>query len=184
MATVDRTLYLQSNITNRVCKTAGEIPTGEEFTQSFDTKQEVFRKCPTKENAYTSIVLTLHLATIEFDDQVYAHLKTHNTYVYQDMFARSNIVSPGLIVGIHPTLVRKEDYAKEIKQSLEKMKFPDTEACKIWIQDNEPNNSQYAGPTPVPKFCLVTSKVKWGNRPNRVETAVLKILCAKKMESN
>eukprot|EP00957_Ditylum_brightwellii_P034766 2634775-Ditylum_brightwellii.AAC.1 len=63
------------------------------------------------------------------------------------------------------------------------MKLPDIEVCKTWVQDNKPNYSQYARPTPVPKFCLVTSKVKWGDGPSRAETKVLKILCAKKMES-
>eukprot|EP00957_Ditylum_brightwellii_P040381 3056155-Ditylum_brightwellii.AAC.1 len=165
--TVDRILYLQSNVTNKVWKTAEEIPTGDEFTRAFDIKQEVFRKGLNKVRAYASIVSTVHTTMIKFKDQVYAHLKKHNIYVHQDMLARSNIVSPGTIVGIHPTLVRKEDYTEEIKYSLEKMKLPDTEVCKTWVCNNKPNYSHYAGPTPIPRFCLVIEKEKWGGGPNR-----------------
>eukprot|EP00957_Ditylum_brightwellii_P150547 11463538-Ditylum_brightwellii.AAC.1 len=112
---------------NRVWKIAEEIPTGDEFTRAFDIKQEAFGKKQNKVKAYASIILTLCTTTIKFEDQVYAHPKKHSIFVHQDMFTSSNIVSPELLDGFHPTLVWKEDYAEEMKSSLEKIKLPDTE---------------------------------------------------------
>eukprot|EP00957_Ditylum_brightwellii_P061142 4639749-Ditylum_brightwellii.AAC.1 len=56
---------------------------------------------------------------------------------------------------------------------------PDSEDVTQWLGENHPEY-QLGQPAPIPEFKFVTASIKWGDEPDRVNTAALKILCAEK----
>eukprot|EP00957_Ditylum_brightwellii_P023406 1766631-Ditylum_brightwellii.AAC.1 len=56
---------------------------------------------------------------------------------------------------------------------------PETEDATQWLNEHHPEYLTDQK-TPVPEFKLVTASIKWGIKPDRVNTTALKILCAEK----
>eukprot|EP00957_Ditylum_brightwellii_P124513 9489828-Ditylum_brightwellii.AAC.1 len=67
------------------------------------------------------------------------------------MFEHNDIISPDILINVHPTLVQK---LREHKSNYK----PDEAA-------------------PIPDFKFTTYEAKWGSGTTRVETTVLKFLC-------
>eukprot|EP00957_Ditylum_brightwellii_P089187 6792071-Ditylum_brightwellii.AAC.1 len=95
------------------------------------------------------------------------------------MFKCNDVVSPGILTHIHPTLTCKDDLVESMQEQLKQCKVPNIKVCNQWLKDNAPNHKTEEN-APMPEFCIATAKVAWGNGTSQVETTVLKLLCAAK----
>eukprot|EP00957_Ditylum_brightwellii_P081769 6221387-Ditylum_brightwellii.AAC.1 len=127
MGQVDSCLSVQSEDGTTAWKTPSEIPTGAVFTTAFAIKQEIPLKGPAHMKAYATLLSKLQLNTIKFENKVYSYIQTYNVYIQPDMFQRNDMVSPGVVVHVHPTLERKNNLLKEMKTQLAQNKVPHTE---------------------------------------------------------
>eukprot|EP00957_Ditylum_brightwellii_P047891 3637343-Ditylum_brightwellii.AAC.1 len=64
------------------------------------------------------------------------YLKKNKVFIESDNFLRNDSVNPGFFVNIHPTLVRKDDFAQEITNILQGVDIEDLESCKSWIEEH------------------------------------------------
>lgn len=71
-----------------------------------------------------------------------------------DPFQRNDTVSPGIITGLQPHYVQREDLSKEIKEAIENLEIPDNEIIDKWIENN--NNTEGEDGR-IPKFRLIRS---------------------------
>eukprot|EP00957_Ditylum_brightwellii_P076605 5822308-Ditylum_brightwellii.AAC.1 len=55
MGKVDPALYVQTSVTDKIWKTSGKIPTGNEFTAAFDVKQSTKGKGPARISLFVTI---------------------------------------------------------------------------------------------------------------------------------
>eukprot|EP00957_Ditylum_brightwellii_P051555 3909759-Ditylum_brightwellii.AAC.1 len=62
------------------------------------------------------------------------------------MFLRNSVVSPDIITGLHPMLVRKEDYTKEIQAILSSLLTPNNNICKMWMKENSKEEEEECTP--------------------------------------
>ena len=58
---------------------------------------------------------------------------------------------------------------------------PKTENATQWLNEHHPEYCTDQK-TPVPEFKLVTASIKWGIKPDRVNTTALKYYAWKRME--
>eukprot|EP00957_Ditylum_brightwellii_P208756 15358787-Ditylum_brightwellii.AAC.1 len=124
----------------------------------------------------------LRLNTIKFDNEVYMYLQKHSVYVQQDMFKRNNIVSPGILTNIHPTLTHKDDLVESMQEQLKQCKVPNTEVCTQWLKDNAPDHKKEEN-VPVPEFRIATAKAAWGTAPAASKQLCLNYYVLRKTDS-
>eukprot|EP00957_Ditylum_brightwellii_P152060 11578038-Ditylum_brightwellii.AAC.1 len=123
---VDCSLCIQLTITKEEWKESEAIATGATFTKALGIKQVSNGRGPTQVTAFMTIVSTLWLNTIKFDREVWNYLKKQTVYIHLDRFLRNDVVSLGIIVDIHPDLVRKDDLEAELKTKLAQQPTPNT----------------------------------------------------------
>eukprot|EP00957_Ditylum_brightwellii_P054465 4126423-Ditylum_brightwellii.AAC.1 len=93
---------------------------------------------PSRVRAFITLFSKLRLDTIKFDNEVYAYLKKHSVYINPGMFKRNDVVSPGIITTVHPTLVRKDNLLTRMRTQLQLCQVPDTKVCNQWLKENAP----------------------------------------------
>eukprot|EP00957_Ditylum_brightwellii_P155692 11852969-Ditylum_brightwellii.AAC.1 len=114
IATIDSTIYIKTGETKAVVRNPTDLPTAKDFTEVFKvTQKEEFNR-PTRITIYFTLFSKVQLNTIKFDYYVWSYIQKNNVYVKHDAFLRNTMVSPGSIINVHPTLVRKEDYKAKI----------------------------------------------------------------------
>eukprot|EP00957_Ditylum_brightwellii_P114286 8713519-Ditylum_brightwellii.AAC.1 len=125
-----------------------------EFTKELNVKHKSFKKGPVCVHTYITIISKIRLNTIKFDTTVLAYLHTHKAFIYSDRFLRNDVSSPGLLIELHPDLVRYDDLEEN------------THAPK--------HNANDA--TPVPDFSIKQAEIKCGGD----KPTALKIHCTEK----
>eukprot|EP00957_Ditylum_brightwellii_P060098 4563989-Ditylum_brightwellii.AAC.1 len=171
---VDDKAYFQSSITNNVHKQPGNIPTGETFNKEFAMKQDYIRNDPPLVTAFVTILSNLKVNTISFDNTVFNYIKHHDVYICPDHFSWNNIVSPGMVFGVHLTLVHIKDYKTECDCCISHWLAPENnEVVKEWVTKHTHTGSN----AKVPEFKIITVWVEWGEGANRIETTAFKFLC-------
>eukprot|EP00957_Ditylum_brightwellii_P178850 13622656-Ditylum_brightwellii.AAC.1 len=86
--------------------------------------------------------------------------------------------SPGFLIDIQPTLVRKDTLLEDLHELLTTTPMPKHLIATDWQKTNEPS---WEEPTaPIPYFTLGTGSKKIGNGPDQVKTLVINMECAQK----
>eukprot|EP00957_Ditylum_brightwellii_P114322 8716743-Ditylum_brightwellii.AAC.1 len=86
--------------------------------------------------------------------------------------------SPGFLIEIHSTLVRKDALLDDLHELLTATLMPKHPIATDWQKTNEPS---WEEPTaPVQYFTLGTGSKKIGNDPDQVETLIINMECAQK----
>eukprot|EP00957_Ditylum_brightwellii_P122940 9374001-Ditylum_brightwellii.AAC.1 len=62
----------------------------------------------------------MQLNTIKHHNDVWSFIKAQNVYIKPDQYKRNNMVSPGILIKVHPSIVWKKDLLKEIQNHLSK----------------------------------------------------------------
>eukprot|EP00957_Ditylum_brightwellii_P206047 15346520-Ditylum_brightwellii.AAC.1 len=163
MGQINPSIYVQLSATNDIWKTLVDIPAGSAFTTTFDIKQDTPLKSPSCVKAFATISTKLYLNTIKFDNKFWRYLQKNSVYVKPDMVKRNDVVSTGILVNIHPTLMYKDDLLNQTKERLKKCCILNTKVCNTWIC----KNAQAHKPeeiAPLPEFWIIMANAKWGNR--------------------
>eukprot|EP00957_Ditylum_brightwellii_P135140 10303449-Ditylum_brightwellii.AAC.1 len=80
---------------------------------------------------------------------------------------------PGSIIEVHPTLVRKEPLAEDLRDQLSVLKLRGNRVADEWEKKYRPEWTKET--TLVPHFMVSTRARKFGNEANRVEIMVIHI---------
>ena len=166
MATVDDTIYLKTRETKEMVQDPADLPTAKEFTEAFKVTQKEERNKPMRITIYFTLMSKIRLNSIKFDSYVWSYIQKTNVYIKQDDFQRNAVVSPGSIINVHPTLVRKEELEKEIRERMTKLPAPDTDDATQWLTKYHPEY-RTDQKLPVPEFKLVTASIN--GESNQIE---------------
>lgn len=85
--------------------------------------------------------------------------------------------SPGFVIEVHPSLMRKEIFMDEVVSGLENAKRPNTAVVKDWLQKYGEYHNTAEGKNPVPAFTVNVRNRKFGHGVTRVETWALIYTC-------
>eukprot|EP00957_Ditylum_brightwellii_P111644 8516039-Ditylum_brightwellii.AAC.1 len=119
------------------------------------------------------VLSNLRMNTIKYNDRVFNYIGHHACYIRPDHFCRNNVVSPGMVFGVHPTLDRIKDYKTEVDSVIFRWTAPQNDIVHEWV-----NKHTYTGTNAkVPEFKIVTVPVKWGEGAGNIKTTVFKFLC-------
>eukprot|EP00957_Ditylum_brightwellii_P073015 5548887-Ditylum_brightwellii.AAC.1 len=138
MATIDATIYIKTGEIKVVVRDPTNLPTAKDFTEAFKVMQKEKRNRPTRITIYFTLFSKVQLNTIKFNSHVWNYIQKNNVNVKQEAFHRNIVVSPGSIINVHPTLVRKEDFGAEIWAFMTKWSAPDSEDTIQWLGENHP----------------------------------------------
>eukprot|EP00957_Ditylum_brightwellii_P142373 10846715-Ditylum_brightwellii.AAC.1 len=118
MDTVDLSIYVKSEVTNEAWKTPNDIPSVAAFNNAFNIKQESVFKGGSKAKVYATLVTKMRFNTIKHHHDVGIFIKVRNVYIKPDRYNRNNVVSLGILIKVHPTIVWKKDLLKDIQHHL------------------------------------------------------------------
>eukprot|EP00957_Ditylum_brightwellii_P211872 15366704-Ditylum_brightwellii.AAC.2 len=173
MQQVDPKAFFQSGVTQAYYKNQDKIPTGDTFSKAFATKQDYKRDDPPLVTIFLTVLSNLRVNTIKYNDRVFNYIGHHAYYIYPDHFSRNNIVSPGMIFGIHPTLVCIDDYQIEVESTISQWPAPQNNIVQEWVIKHSYTDTNEK----VPEFKIVTVPVEWGEGAGGIKTTAFKFLC-------
>ena len=176
MQKVDVGITVKSEATGEYWDNVDEISKGDAFMNAFEAKQELFGKDEIRVIAYLTILSKFRLNILKFDADIFKYLQENKLYIKLDFFEQNNTVSPGIISSVHPLYIQREDLVKEIHDSIKKNGIPSNKITDNWKASNDTSSID----DEISTFRIITSTQKYGNGSERVETTVLKILCAEK----
>eukprot|EP00957_Ditylum_brightwellii_P170701 12993318-Ditylum_brightwellii.AAC.2 len=104
--------------------------------------------------------------TIKHHHDVWNFIKARNIYIKLDRYKRNNVVSPGILIKVHPSIVWEKDLLKDIQHYLSKCNVPKMDNCDTWMQENYPDHKK-EDKTPTPDFHFTTAGAKWGDGDGR-----------------
>eukprot|EP00957_Ditylum_brightwellii_P176077 13407353-Ditylum_brightwellii.AAC.1 len=67
--------------------------------------------------------------TIKHHHDVWNFINARNVYIKPDQYKRNNVVSPGILIKVHPSLIWKKDLLKDIQYHLSECDVPTTDDC-------------------------------------------------------
>eukprot|EP00957_Ditylum_brightwellii_P115050 8775235-Ditylum_brightwellii.AAC.1 len=91
MGNVDPSIYVKSDITNKVWKTPNDIPSAVAFNTAFDVKQESVFKGGSKAKVYAILVTKMRFNTIKHHNDVWNFIIARNVYIKPDRYKRNNV---------------------------------------------------------------------------------------------
>eukprot|EP00957_Ditylum_brightwellii_P112016 8541847-Ditylum_brightwellii.AAC.1 len=115
-----------------------------------------------KAKVYAALVTNMGFNTTKHHNDMWNFIKARNVYIKPDRYKRNNVVSPGILIKVHPSLEWKKDLLQEIQYQLSKCDIPKTEDCDAWIKENHLNHKQ-EDKTPMPDFHFTMADAKWGD---------------------
>lgn len=89
-----------------------------------------------------------------------------------DLFKRNDTVSPGKISQLNPDHTNRVQLSIKLKEVFKTIKMENNKTAEKWKKNRENDNDMQEG---IPKFNIVRSNKKYGNRGERVETTMLKL---------
>eukprot|EP00957_Ditylum_brightwellii_P123969 9450165-Ditylum_brightwellii.AAC.1 len=173
MQPVDSKAYFQSSVTKTYYKNLDEIPTGDTFSKAFATKQDYQRDDPPLVTIFLTVLCNLRVNTIKYDDRVFNYIGHHTCYIRPDHFYGNNVVSLGMVFGVHPTLVCIKDYKTEVKNTIFRWPASQNDIVHEWVIKHIYTDTN----AKVPEFKIVTVPVKWEEGAGKIKTTVFKFLC-------
>eukprot|EP00957_Ditylum_brightwellii_P032404 2455516-Ditylum_brightwellii.AAC.1 len=84
MGTVDPSIYVKSEVTNKVWKTPNNIPSVAAFNNAFNVKQESIFKGGSKAKVYATLVTKMQFNAIKHHYDVWNFIKVWNVYIKPD----------------------------------------------------------------------------------------------------
>eukprot|EP00957_Ditylum_brightwellii_P197292 15030962-Ditylum_brightwellii.AAC.2 len=142
-----------------------DLSYNKDFKQALDIKQEPYQYTKTKVKAFVTIISALCLNTMKFDYTVYTYLKKVQLYVKSDLFMHNNVVSIGKITCVHPKMVNREDYIKEIRRSIAYHAPPDIAVVHKWMLEN--GHKMDGKGAPVADYKLSVTAKKFGDKADK-----------------
>ena len=173
MKEIDKSIKIKSvNQNNAEWDEIHDIPEDEEFNDSFQTKDFLFRKFR-KVVVHMKLVSSRYINQIKYSEQVKDFLFKNNVWLKTDRFDSKIESSPGLITMVHPKLINRDEYTQEVVDAL-------AEAYSNMTEKEQENMVESLGCKPktvqtVPTFYLEHSIKKWRD----LKAEVLRINCAK-----
>eukprot|EP00957_Ditylum_brightwellii_P186697 14215940-Ditylum_brightwellii.AAC.1 len=114
----------RARVTKAYYKNPDKIPMGNIFSKAFTTKQNYERDNAPLITIFLTVNSNLCVNTIKYDDRVFNYIGHHSCYINPDHFSCSNVVSPGMIFGAHPTLIYIEAYKTEVESIISQWPAP------------------------------------------------------------
>ena len=172
MYTMDPSIkILTSNGNTILWDNQSKLPEDDKFKESFQMREQHFRKGNSKVNIYCVIESRITINRMKFTNPVKDLLLEQNIWIKPDFYSTRVVSSPGFFTLLHPKLTNKQGMVSDIEKQLSQTKvcFDETVVSDWCIKNNWTHDTE----TPVPKFHIETNLKKWG----KVHTEVLSLHC-------
>ena len=175
MQASDDSLRIQSSIKEEVeWVDLDTIPEAEEFADHFQMKDFTYRTHK-KVIVHMKLISVSPVNRIKYSRHVKEHIYQENIWLKTDKYNAKIESSPGFFTKVHPKLVHREDFVREMTNTLIQLQPQHSEKVVTdWYQlHNRPLPIKGASIT-IPAFHLEPSVKKWGN----IKTEVLRVTCS------
>ena len=149
------------------------LPEDEEFAETFNLREQSFRKGNKKVTLYCIIESIYTINRLKYMEPIKSYIFEHNVWIRPDLYSTKVVGSPGFLTLIHPRLTNKVKLVRDIKKAIGQVKInTEEEVVSDWYTKYhlEPNTTNIF----IPTFHMETTTRKWGE----IHVEVLTIHCS------
>eukprot|EP00957_Ditylum_brightwellii_P095129 7245690-Ditylum_brightwellii.AAC.1 len=117
-----------------------DLPTGEEFTNTFSIKKSTSKEGPMKISLLFKLVSEKRFTEIKHDPRVYNNIQANKVFFRVAHFGTHKISSPGFLIEAQPTLTRYKDLRNNIASYLNTVTVTDNLIITKWQEENIPTD--------------------------------------------
>jgi len=171
----DRKLRVVSSVTeSQEWSDFTQLPEDSEFNHSFQLVTREFRNHK-KVILHCKLITEKPLNKLKYTEEVKNYIFANNIWLKVDRYDSKEEGSPGFFVMLHPKLINRADFERNLHSVLTKI-VPTSEGASNFSQGTFVNgtSSQTSSHYMVPSFHLEVSQKKWG----KIKVDVLRVNCA------